>query len=92
MSGKPILKTGTMLGELTLPDTRGEQFKTGLTLLYATYHSPLHTANDDVVDRDEYELNGVADQAHYCKADSTARGDFFEFLRVRFSASLDKSP
>ena len=47
--------------------------------------------HDDVVDWDEHELNGVADEAHDGKADCATGCDLSELLGVGLGASLEQS-
>merc|ERR1719352_633444 len=50
------------------------------------------TSHDDVVDRDEHELDSVADEAHDGKTNGACNCDFLELLGIRLCAPLDKTP
>ncbi len=49
-------------------------------------------ADEDVVDGDEHELDGVADEAHDAEADGAGGGDLLELLRVGLVALRQQSP
>jgi len=46
---------------------------------------------DDIVDRDVYELDKEADEAHYREADGRRHGDLLELFAVRFCTPFDES-
>jgi len=47
--------------------------------------------DDDVVDRDENELDNIANEAHDAKAHCAGDGDLLELLGVRLGAPLDQA-
>merc|ERR1719310_1296032 len=51
----------------------------------------LLATDDDVVDWDEDELHGVANEAHDAETDGASSSDLLELLRIWLSAALDQT-
>merc|ERR1719498_559388 len=51
----------------------------------------LRATNNDVVDRDENQLDSVANEAHDSKADCACHSNLLELLCIWLCASLDQS-